>query len=78
MKDFTTGKLLFCAIRPDYNIEKHGDIVQCGFRMDIEAHLHPEPSAQNYEELKREEETHATAIAGEQHQPHTKTLKSFT
>ena len=26
MKDYTTGRLLHCLIRPDFDIDKHGDI----------------------------------------------------
>lgn len=49
MKDFTTGKLLHCELRPDYDLEKHGFCMQNGFRMDLTG---IEPSAQNYEEVK--------------------------
>lgn len=35
LKDFTTGKLLFCEVRPDYNPEMHGQVSQSGFKLDM-------------------------------------------
>lgn len=35
IKEYTTGKLLFCETRPDYDAEVHGVIIQSGFNMDL-------------------------------------------
>jgi len=50
LKAYTTGALLFCETRPDYDAEKHGAIQQCGFGMDLEAKATGD--ARNYEEMK--------------------------
>lgn len=34
LKDYTTGALVFVNLRPDYDIENHGEIVQSGFNLD--------------------------------------------
>ena len=31
LKDYTTGQIVFCHTRPDYNVEVHAKIVQSGF-----------------------------------------------
>jgi len=71
MKDYTTGRLLFCNLRPDFDPEKHAAVKTSGFKMD----LIPEeekPSAQNYEEIKLEESvevaSQATTNLGEEEQ----------
>lgn len=35
LREYTTGSLLFCEVRPDYAADKHGEIVQCGFNIDL-------------------------------------------
>lgn len=35
LKDYTTGSLLFCEVRPDFDPEKHGQIQQCGFGVEL-------------------------------------------
>lgn len=35
LKDYTTGRLLFCQVRPDYDPAKHGAIQQCGINVDL-------------------------------------------
>lgn len=53
LKDYTTGKLLHCEIRPDYDPEKHGKVVQSGFNLDMsKIEEQNQASAQNYEEIK--------------------------
>ena len=32
LKDYVNGRLLFCHIRPDYDREVHGEVVQSGFK----------------------------------------------
>lgn len=32
LKDYTTGQIVFCHLRPDYSLEKHGTVVQSGFK----------------------------------------------
>ena len=34
LKDYTTGALVYVNLRPDYDIENHGEIVQSGFNME--------------------------------------------
>ncbi len=31
LKDYVNGGLLFCHIRPDYNRDIHGEVIQSGF-----------------------------------------------
>ena len=53
MKDYTSGKLLYCMRRPDYNPELHKQVKTSGFNIDITAaDLTQQASAQNYEEIK--------------------------
>ena len=53
MKDYTTGRLLHCQARPDYDPEKHGKVKLNGFNLDLsDVQV---PSAQNYEEIKLNE-----------------------
>ena len=52
MKDYTTGRLLHCQLRPDFDPEKHTRCQQSGFNLDLNAMI--EPSASNYEEIKVE------------------------
>lgn len=52
MKDYTTGKLLHCQLRPDFDPEKHTRCQQSGFNLDLNSMI--EPSASNYEEIKVE------------------------
>lgn len=33
LKDYTTGRLLFCHLRPDYSVEVHGFTQQSGFHL---------------------------------------------
>jgi len=38
LKDYTTGQMVFCHIRPDFDVEKHKQIVQAGFHLhDLDA-----------------------------------------
>ena len=48
MKDYTTGRLLHCMLRPDFDIEKHGDIQQSGFNLDMSILEQLQASSQNY------------------------------
>ena len=53
MKDYTTGRLLHCQLRPDFDPTVHAPCKQNGFNLEIEgAGLPQMPSAQNYEEIK--------------------------
>jgi large subunit GTPase 1 len=36
LKDYTTGQIVFCNLRPDYDEQKHGPVLQAGFDMDLE------------------------------------------
>lgn len=54
MKDYTTGRLLFCNLRPDFDPELHSLVKTSGFKMNIIAE-EDKPSAQNYEEIKLDE-----------------------
>lgn len=33
LTDYTTGKIVYCHIRPDYSEDKHGVVVQSGFNL---------------------------------------------
>lgn len=57
MKDYTKGRLLHAMLRPDYELEKHGQIEQNGYNIDMSVLDKQEPSAQNYEELKSDAST---------------------
>jgi len=43
LKDFTTGALVFCHMRPDFNPEQHTAITQSGFGRSLRD-AQPEPS----------------------------------
>ena len=49
LKDYTTGKLTFCMLRPDFDPEIHKAIQQSGFHLKLEENV--EPSSQSYEQL---------------------------
>ena len=34
IKDYTTGALVFCHVRPDFDKEKHAAILQSGFNIN--------------------------------------------
>lgn len=51
LKEYTTGKLLHCMLRPDFDVEKHGDIQQSGFNLDMSILDSLHASASNYSEL---------------------------
>jgi len=34
LKDYTTGLLVFCHIRPDFDTDQHKRVAQSGFNMD--------------------------------------------
>lgn len=53
LKEYTTGKLPFCMLRPDFDPEIHTAIKQSGFNVQIREK--EEATAQNYEEIKMEE-----------------------
>lgn len=36
LKDYVNGKLLFCHVRPDYDLAAHGEIQQSGFKKEEE------------------------------------------
>ena len=63
MKDYTTGRLLHCQLRPDFDPSKHTMVKQNGFNLEVEGQGIPAmPSASNYEEIKVNEPiTAATA-----------------
>ena len=63
MKDFTSGKLLYVTLRPDYDVEKHGVVAQTGYKLDMTQE--EEPDAQNYEELKSANESSSTVELSE-------------
>jgi len=53
MKDYTSGKLLYCMRRPDFDPVVHKAVQTSGFRIDkVAAELAGAASAQNYEEIK--------------------------
>ena len=53
MKDYTTGRLLHCQLRPDFDGSVHGPCMQNGFNLNLQAEeLSQSASAQNYEEIK--------------------------
>ena len=72
MKDYTTGRLLHCQLRPDYDPSVHAPCKQNGYNLDLEAYdisQQNRPSAQNYEEIKEEPsevESEATTNFGEE------------
>ena len=71
MKDYTTGKLLFCKMRPDFNPQLHAYCQQSGFNIEEALdNWRNQPSAQNYEEIKVnldvEVESQATTNLGEE------------
>ena len=51
LKDYTTGQVVFCNLRPDYSDEKHGAIIQAGFHFAAD-----ETEGTIFEEIKEEEE----------------------
>ena len=55
MKDYTTGALLHCMLRPDFDIEKHGDIQQSGFNLDMSVLEILHASEHNYSQLNSED-----------------------
>ena len=57
LKDYTTGRLLHCQLRPDFNPEVHPQCQTSGYNLDLNELSQPMPSAQNYEEIKEEDET---------------------
>jgi hypothetical protein len=50
LKDYTTGKLCFCMMRPDFDPSVHTKVLQAGFTLDLEEKAVPQ--ANNYEEMK--------------------------
>ena len=42
IKDYTTGVLVFCHVRPDFNSEKHKAVTQSGFDIALETSVIPE------------------------------------
>lgn len=66
LRDYTTGKLLYVTVRPDYDPEKHGELAQSGFNLDMsQAADQTEGDATNYElleEAKTETNTTKTTI----------------
>jgi hypothetical protein len=66
LTDYTTGKLVFCHIRPDYDKQKHGSVVQAGFNLITIADepLNPvEQATLQNETAQVEQETEATEPA---------------
>ena len=55
LKDYTTGKLLFCHLRPDFELDKHGHIQQSGFLLFTETATQGDQSNQ-VEESKNEDD----------------------
>jgi hypothetical protein len=49
MKDFTTGKLPFVHLRPDFDPSKHEKVQQSGFGLDLSEKILPDAS--NYVEI---------------------------
>ena len=37
LKDYTTGQIVFCHIRPDYDPEQHKAVVQSGFNFQVDS-----------------------------------------
>ena len=33
LQDYTTGKIVFCHVRPDYKVDTHGSVIQAGFNL---------------------------------------------
>jgi len=53
LKDYTTGKLTFCSLRPDFDDTVHVRVQQAGLNLDLEEKA--VPSSTNYEEIKEQE-----------------------
>ena len=57
LKDYNNGKLVYVHLRPDYNKEKHGEIVQANIDYDFKPsllHKHKEENESKIEETKEE------------------------
>jgi len=76
LKEYTTGKLTFCMIRPDFDPEIHTALKQCGFNVEIKEE--EEASSQAYEEIKREEPEENSDSDQETAEPSTTAVPSAT
>lgn len=50
LKDYTTGQIVFCHLRPDFSVEKHGGVVQSGFKHNFISEEEPPESLQDLED----------------------------
>jgi ribosome biogenesis GTPase A len=55
LKDYTTGSLVFCHVRPDFDIEKHKPIQQAGFGLKLSTDVSMTSNAQDYTQLAEEQ-----------------------
>lgn len=67
LKDYTTGQIVFCHLRPDYSAERHGAIAQSGFKHNFISEEEPADPLQ--ERLEEDTQTSAqvsmsTALGG--------------
>ena len=54
LKDYVNGRLLFCHLRPDYERQVHGNIMQSGFKTHTTVGI-PQPGQEEDDEETKEE-----------------------
>jgi len=63
LKDYTTGALVFCHVRPDFNKETHNAVIQAGFNDPQPLQVEDELNASAYEHLTSEFGDATTSVA---------------